>query len=98
MENVFKTFLTLFSLTATLEAALPPLYQNRNEISAILSSPEFGQKLQSGEAILTIQKNETGYLITTNKNVLQVNVIYKHSDKMGPVPFDLKFEEPHHIP
>ena len=43
------------------EAALPPLYQTSKEIVSIMTDDQLGKKLQSGEVIEKIEKNEDGY-------------------------------------
>lgn len=91
-----KTLLILAAalvLNASSYAALPPLYQTSNEIKSILNNPDFGKKLQSGEVIESIQKNDTGYLITTNYHTMQANIVYTHTGKIGPAQYSVQFEE-----
>jgi hypothetical protein len=94
MKKIILSLITGFVLISSLEAALPPLYQSANEIKAILASEEFGQKLQSGELILTIQRSENGYEVLTNHHRLQVDILNVPSNKPGPIQFKLKFHDP----
>jgi hypothetical protein len=94
MKKLLFLLPAVMTLISTLDAALPPLYQTSNEINAILKSPEFGKKLHSGEVIETIQKNEAGYLVTTNYHTLQIDILYQENGKIGPAQFNLQFEEP----
>lgn len=77
-----------------IEALLPPLYQTSSEIKAMMENKQLGQKLQSGEVIEKIEKNDQGYEITTNKNRLQVNVTYENQSYPAPAQHNLSFEDP----
>lgn len=81
-------------VAANVEAALPPLYQTSSEIRNIMSDEELDQKLKSGEEIEKIEKNAQGYEITTNKNKLQVKVIYEPLEHPGPAKYKIIFENP----
>lgn len=80
--------------TDRVEGILPPLYEGIKEIQSILSSPELGHKLESGDVIEKIEKTETGYKITTNKRELLIEVQYQKTRKIGPATYVLKFNEP----
>lgn len=82
------------TLGTTVEAVLPPLYQTAAEIKSIMADEQLGQKLQAGEAIMSIQKNDTGYEIVTNQHRLQVEVSYEPAKQPGPAKFKLQFEDP----
>jgi hypothetical protein len=90
---------TLFILAASLTfsassfAALPPLYQSSNEIKSVLNDPDFGKKLHSGELIESIQKNDKGYLITTNYHTIQANIVYNQTGRIGPIQYEVHFED-----
>ncbi len=75
-------------------ALLPPLYQTANEIKAILSDQQLGQKLQSGDVIMSIQKNKESYEVVTNTRKIQVDVIYQPANRPGPAQFVFKFYDP----
>lgn len=87
-----------FLAIAQVEAALPPLYQTSGEIIRILSDEELREKLHAGEPILKIERNETGYGITTNQHFLQVDLIYHSSHRLGPAHYTLHFEDPTPLP
>ncbi|MFA6118808.1 MAG: hypothetical protein WCT85_01280 [Parachlamydiales bacterium] len=89
MKKIIFIFIILFSVKGF--AILPPLYHSLNEIKAITSDERLSNELGSAELILEIKKNESGYLITTNKSTLQVDVIYIPQKMIGPGKFELKF-------
>lgn len=88
-------FCLLFAQSAF--AALPPLYQTRDEIMAVLSSPDFDQKLESGEVIMSIKKIQEGYEIETNKSKVKAILEYEKMQKAGPIRFKVKFLDPKKI-
>lgn len=94
MKKYLYMVMTFIALQATAEAALPPLYQTSAEIKAIMSDHRLGDKLQSGEPIINIEKIAQGYLITTNRSQLQVKVIYEPSERPGPSQYRLDFGDP----
>ncbi len=73
------------------EAVLPPLYSGVAEIKGMLSSPDLGKVLQSGEVIMSIIKTESGYRITTNKHIVDVTVTARHQKMPGPAVYDFSF-------
>lgn len=97
MKNLAWVLGACLILSQPTYALLPPLYQTANEIKSILESKELGQKLASGGPILNIQKNDKGYMLITNRQYLQVDIIYKHSHKIGPAEFDLYFHDAHSL-
>ena len=95
MKKIAYVFLGMCLLTSMpIFAILPPLYQNIKEITSILESSEISQKLQSGDVILEIKKNEQGYDIITNKRHLFIEVKYLPTQRMGPAEFKLIFHDP----
>jgi len=84
----------LFLFATSLPAALPPLFQDIAELKAIFDDPQLGQLLQSGEAIKEIQHTEKGYVISTNKNILAVEIVYASAARPGPAKFFVKFSKP----
>lgn len=82
----------LMSITSVF-AALPPLYQSVKELKAILEDPELANELTSGEVIESIEKNESGYEVRSNRSHLQIDVHYKPQSMPGPVAFDLQFHK-----
>jgi len=83
------SFICLICATS-LSAALPPLYQNIRELKSILEDPRLDNALQSGDAILKIERNENGYLVITNHRQVQVDIKY-HTGKIGPAEYTLDF-------
>lgn len=94
MKAYVWIFLVAMTLTSTAQAALPPLYQSTSEIRSILIDEQLGQKLQSGELITDIKRNEQGYEIITNQHRLQISVCYLQDNRPGPAKFSLHFGEP----
>ena len=94
MNRFAMAFLAFLAYVGTAQAALPPLYQSTAEIKALMTDDRLGEKLQSGELITGIQKNDQGYEIITNQHRLQVNVDYLPGNRPGPAKFNLRFEEP----
>lgn len=74
-------------------ALLPPLYQSVKEYKALLNDPRLEKNLSSGELIQNIERTETGFEVTTNKQVLKVAVIYKKQRMPGPAEFQLEFQK-----
>lgn len=94
MKRLAAFLLASLTLISAAEAALPPLYESISEIQSVLSDQQLGKKLHSGEAIISIQKNDLGYEIATHQNRLQVNVVYEPSERPGPARYHLQFEDP----
>lgn len=87
--------IALFSIVSVSGfSILPPLAEGIRELSAIICNDEFYKNLGSGDLIEGIQKNEKGYLITTNKRTMQVDVIYLIQELIGPQKFKLEFHAP----
>jgi hypothetical protein len=81
------------------EAILPPLYHTLAEFKAVVEAPELTQSLQSGDAILSITRNEnTQFVVLSNKHKIIVDVVYEHTDKIGPAKFHLVFHTPERYP
>ncbi len=93
MKILGLTILACFAIMQA-EAILPPLYETSSEIKAIMADEQLGQKLQSGEVIVKVEKNDQGYEITTNHHRLQVYVTYEPAQRPGPAHFKLRFGEP----
>lgn len=98
MKKFFLILFLAFSFSTNLSAILPPLYQGIQEVADILKDPQLGQLLSAGDVLLSIEKNDTGYLITTNHYELQANIIYTHEVKIGPQQFTVVFDSPKEIP
>jgi hypothetical protein len=90
MKMLFFIFVASTAFTA-----LPPLAQSTRELQAMLSDTRFYDSLGSAEYIQDIQRTEGGYLVTTPRYVMQVDVRYVRNErKIGPVPFELDFHQP----
>lgn len=76
------------------EAALPPLYQSLAEFKSIINNPDIEEILVSGELITKIERDDHGYLITTNKHTLQAFIEFQPASKPGPQVFKVRFGEP----
>lgn len=90
-----KYFFASFLLIGSTQALLPPLYETLHQFQGLLDSPELTKKLESGEAIESIDKNEDVFTVTTNKHTLKVTV--KSAPQAQPGPghylFDFGFVE-----
>lgn len=90
------TILTLGLIFAAFQpsyAILAPFNQSVIEIRAILSSNELSA-LKTGYPIINIHRNDTGYILETEQETMQVELIIKPTKRVGPVQFDLKFHPP----
>lgn len=82
-------------ITSGLQAVLPPLYQNKKEIEAILNSPELSKAIPEGESLEEIRKTDKGYLVITRRYLVVVLVRYHRMKQMvGPAKFTLEFSRP----
>ena len=89
--RLFTTMLILlFSSEAF--ALLPPLYQNINEITAILNNKEVTDQLESGRSILKIIKTKSGYKIVANECTLEVKVVYHGTKNSMPGPAEFQIQ------
>lgn len=93
MKSFYSLLVAGTLVTHSAEGALPPLYESTKEIQAILGSPELGERLSSGEVIEKIEKTSSGFAIVTNQHRLEVDVVYKPQNYMGPQSFKLVFKE-----
>lgn len=85
---------SLLCLSSPLSAILPPLYESLKEIKSIVNSPDLTARLQSGELITKIERNDAGFEITTNQHTLQIDVEYIPTGRIGPAEYKLFFHEP----
>lgn len=93
MKKFLFAFLAIMPLAASAFALLPPLYETAAVIKAIVTDPQLGQKLEAGEVIVTIQRNETGYEVITNKHRVQVDVTNEPAERPGPAHYKIVFQE-----
>lgn len=81
-----------FAFTAiNVQAALPPFYESVKEYKALLASPELANQISPGEMIRDIQRDEQGFLVTSLRQTLQVDVVYDPISQPGPAKFHLVF-------
>ncbi len=91
MKKIIYTISAVLFLSTSF-AVLPPLYQGLREIDAIISDDQIRDYFSSGETILEISKNENGYALISNKQKVQVDIEYLHTEVMGPSKFKLHFQ------
>jgi hypothetical protein len=90
--RIFLSLICLTTATASLHAVLPPFYESVKEYKALLDSPELEKQLGSGEAILDIKRDETGFTITSTKRQLKVGIVYEPARMPGPSKFHFEFQ------
>lgn len=76
------------------QAILPPLYHTLSEFKALINDKQLTDKLQSGEAILSITLSESSFRVQTNQHNMIVDIVYEQTDRIGPAQFHLVFHEP----
>lgn len=91
-----KKFLLTLMVTVSLPAwaLLPPLYQSVKEYKALLNDPRLEKTLNSGEFIQNIERKDNLFEISTNKQILKVDIIYHKQRTPGPAEFQLEFRKP----
>jgi hypothetical protein len=92
MKKILLYIIFFTSIHTHCQAILPPLWQGAAEIKAIMEDKRFGEHLHSGEIIEEIKRVDSGWLIRTNQNQLQVIVTYLPAATPGPTEFSLHFE------
>jgi hypothetical protein len=93
MKKIIFLIIAMFCFSKTY-ALLPPLFHTLSEIETIISDERLVQELGSAEGITKLEKVEGGYLITTFRYQLKVDVNYLHQEKIiGPAQFDLVFHK-----
>lgn len=73
-------------------SALPPMPQSIREIQSILSHDFLRQDEMTAEQIWQIQKIENGYMLETSHFFIPVEIIPLKQEKIGPAPFEVKFD------
>lgn len=84
-------FLPMVVAVANVYSALPPLYQSLKEYEELLANPKLAEKLTSADYIQNIQRDESGFLIQTNKHTMRVDIIFDRQDMPGPAKFHFVF-------
>lgn len=77
-----------------LSALLPPLYESLNEYRALLNDQKLSQLFTSGEPIVSVVKNETGFVVTTTRHHVVVEVVYEKQNMPGPAKFHFVYGTP----
>lgn len=80
--------------TSPMFALLPPLYSSLEEYRQLLNSKELITRLESGQAILSIEKVEGGFEVKTPKYSMRVDIIPLPQSHPGPAQFHLEFHQP----
>lgn len=93
MKKFIVALAACLAAMQSVSAVLPPLYNSRDEIIAVLSSDELGKYFQSGEMIVRIRKTPGGYEITTNQRRVLADVTPEPSSRPGPSQFRVKFRK-----
>lgn len=90
-----KAWILILGMTVSLctvaNAALPPLAQNLVELKAILNDKELTQLLDMAEVIESIERTSNGYRIKTARKIIDVDVVYLPSRRIGPQSYKLVF-------
>jgi len=93
MKKFLFTLIAAVATWQTAAAALPPLPQTVREIQSILDDEKLERYLGDSEPITSIRRASGGYVITTTRKRMLVDVIYTPS-KIGPLNFKLRFHKP----
>jgi hypothetical protein len=90
---IFAALAITSCLSLEAEALLPPLFETINEYKMLITSDELGKRLDSGEAIVDIERREGGFMIITNKSTLEVDIVKDKQETPGPGKFHLVFHD-----
>jgi hypothetical protein len=75
-------------------AILSPLYQSLEEIKAIVTSPEIEKQIPQGQSIISIKRDEIGFVLKTDELKMRVDIQYSPTKYPGPKQFTLVFHPP----
>lgn len=79
----------------SMQALLPPLYHTLAEFKAIVDDKMLLDKLESGEAIVSITRLDDGnFEVLTTKNKLSIEVVFDKTKLIGPGKFHLVIQDP----
>jgi hypothetical protein len=92
MKKIILILIAVFAVSTSF-AMLPPFYHTLNEIQTILADERLSEALGSAEGITKIEKVDGGYLITSYRYQLKVDVNYLPQQLIGRGKFELKFNE-----
>jgi hypothetical protein len=78
-----------------IQALLPPLYHTLAEFKAVVEDKTLIEKLESGEAIISITRLEDGnFEVITTKHKIILDVVFEKTDLIGPGKFHLVVHDP----
>lgn len=84
----------MVALTTNSFALLPPLYQSMSELQGLLEDPQLSKVINDAEPIMSIDRTENGFRITTNKHAVDVTVKTRPQRMPGPAKFQYVFGTP----
>ncbi len=87
MKKLIALSFLCLSLTFQVSAALSPYYQSVREYETLLQDPKLAEALGQGEEISTIQRDSSGFVVSSSKKTVRVNVVYDPQDHPGPRKF-----------
>ena len=89
---MIKYFFSILFLSLNLNALLPPLYETIHQFQAVINDPKLAENFQSGEALISIEKNGDGiFLIKTNQHTLEAKVESLQLSVPGPGHYKVHF-------
>lgn len=83
--------LGLIALSGISEAVLPPAWEGVREIKAILDSKDLNLYLDSADSIQSIEREDDGWVINTNRSQINVEIERLQQERPGPEQFEIKF-------
>lgn len=92
MKKILLSFVV--TLPTLCFGLLPPLYETVGEFKSLINDERLTHVLQSGEAVMSIIRENDSFVITTNKSVLVVKIIPQATKLMGPAKYTLEFGVP----
>lgn len=95
MKKLFiLTFTLLTIIQGQVQALLPPLYHTQAEFKAVIEDKQLLEKLQSGEAIISITRLDNSFKVLTTQHRIVIDVVYDKTDRIGPAQFHLVVHDP----
>lgn len=78
-------------------AALPPFYQSRTELSRLIQDSRVAEAFGSGKAIVSIKRDDTGYLLRSERCSLHVSIRYLPLPRGMTGPARFEFDVPSNL-
>lgn len=91
MKKCLFTCLLSMLLAQSGFALLSPLSESLVELKTLLEDPRLQKSFGEGEAVQSIERTNEGYLVQTNKSKLNVDLIYRPMNRIGPQQFEFHF-------